>query len=1670
MNISRQPRRPVTGLLRWARRAWGIAGLLVLLAACSPDARDGRTTGGVTGRTVWPSASFASRSASFNTLATPPPADWTVRLSVSGPDFATLRNPPIAAPVGYDVVQGVPAGSGRVLTIEMFDGQGTLVFRGDSAPVTVLAGTTVATTVPMSYAASPELTVTVPGSSPWYSNAPPSILSGTCNIESTVQLLLLGSIVDTTACAPNGTYGFAVAGPPGTNVYTIQQSYAYNNTVTASLDWTWVFDNTPPPAVSIGAPTATSNTDSALFTGTCETGTVIAVSGVTPGATASPATQTCTGGAFSVTVNATVDGLYTVTLDQTDLAGNTSPGTPITWTRDSTAPSAPPAPVGTYLSSGGNPPTISVLCEIGSTVAVSPSAGATAAPPSGPCNPISGSFSFAAVAAADATYVFTITQTDAVGNLSPGTDVTWIRDSAPPVQPVISIPNPVTYSQTALPGLTATCTTSEPHTVTVAENGTTILSQACASSPMALTFSGAPAEAAYLYTVTQTRDATGVASPAASVTWIVDLTAQPVAITAPAGATATTNGDSLAIGGTCEPNATVNVTGAATAATTCTGGTFGLTVGATVDGMNVYTVTQTDLALNTSAGSSVIWTRDTAVSPWAITAPAGSTATTNASPLTITGTCEGTTNVAMSGSASGSAACSGGVFSFPATATVDGVYAYSFQQTDNAGNTAPALTVTWTFDTTAAPVGITQPTGGAATNANSSLLIAGTCEAGATIAMTGSASGAPLCSGAGTFSLTVTDSTATSTVDTYTFIQTDSVGNASAPATVTWTRAIPALSAPVITLPAETVPGSLTTYSKTGIVALSGTCTGTYTVTLSGAASATAACASGQFSFPIATPATDETLTYVVTQTDYAGTVSAGAQRTWVYDTTAPAQVALQNPTSSPVVTANTDTITISGLCEANATVILAGDSAQNQACSGGAFSFSVTKTLAAGVVSYFFSIAQRDLAGNVSSPYALQWVQDPSAVVMPVFTPGTVIPVNTANLADIVITGACAPAGPGDTVGVYLTDGGTPLPSQTDDPAASPTPTTYPYRSDCVPDGLGGGTFSINLNNSDAGGTAAAYWDVAGQTLAPGALPNGTHTWALVEYRSSAIDVATGDMIWEVSAGVFYQVIVNMTTPAAPSMTAPIAIASGATGALTAPGPLTISGGCDADNTVTLARASGNLAATCDAAGSYTFSTVDETTNGVTYPYALTQTSLAGLSSAATTFNWSRVAGFPLPVITTPAVTPYLSNQESLTIAGTCSSGLTVFLDYPPGTAAQSTPCAGGAFSFTFAQATGGSPVDRTFALGIYQALTADPAALEAGLTWHQDTTPPPVTVSYALPLDPALASSAVAPLVSPAAQSVFEFSTADAAATLQCNLDNAGWAGCTSPLVYTSAQITATPAVHSISIRAVDPAGNLTPTPYTRYWQRQSFGTAALYHLNSAAPTADSSSYNAIADSALTNNGTANRASGKFGQARTFASASSNHMLVGDRAHHATRTRMTVEMFLFLTADPPVGTEQIFASKWDAANNRTAWEFGIRGENNGTGALRARLFFRTYTTTAASPVTPVAVEAINTTVFNITNNAFQHFAVMWDRGTVAFYRNGTRRGVVTVGVAGTSLLPDGTGDLTLGATENGAGAKTKFFNGPMDEVRISQALCWTTATFTVPSAAFGTADCAVP
>jgi hypothetical protein len=83
-------------------------------------------------------------------------------------------------------------------------------------------------------------------------------------------------------------------------------------------------------------------------------------------------------------------------------------------------------------------------------------------------------------------------------------------------------------------------------------------------------------------------------------------------------------------------------------------------------------------------------------------------------------------------------------------------------------------------------------------------------------------------------------------------------------------------------------------------------------------------------------------------------------------------------------------------------------------------------------------------------------------------------------------------------------------------------------------------------------------------------------------------------------------------------------------------------------------------------------------------------------------------------------------------------------------------------------------------------------------------DSTPPQTSISSG------------PPAVTRATTTTFAFSSSESGSTFQCKLDSGAWGACVSPKGYSSIA----PGLHKFSVRAIDPAANVDPTPATQSW----------------------------------------------------------------------------------------------------------------------------------------------------------------------------------------------------------------------------------------------------------
>jgi hypothetical protein len=286
--------------------------------------------------------------------------------------------------------------------------------------------------------------------------------------------------------------------------------------------------------------------------------------------------------------------------------------------------------------------------------------------------------------------------------------------------------------------------------------------------------------------------------------------------------------------GSCEGNFTINITGDETTTITCSTGTWSWTPAAkTVDGTYSYSLTQTDAAANTSSPALTLsWERDatapafTMSSPIAIVVDGSGTNTNNNDQVILSGNCEGTNSIAITGQQTDAISCSSSSWSWTtATYTTDATRNYLLTQTDSAGNTS-TLNYSWIRDTSGPALQLALSS---IKNNDNTVTFSGNCEPSVTINVTGHETSSTTCP-AGTWSWT-SSSQVTDATRNFTFTQTFTVSpfNSTA-ATATWIREtnLPTISSFTTTAPEPSsnafIPISLSATSQNVNVPLTHIC------------------------------------------------------------------------------------------------------------------------------------------------------------------------------------------------------------------------------------------------------------------------------------------------------------------------------------------------------------------------------------------------------------------------------------------------------------------------------------------------------------------------------------------------------------------------------------------------------------------------------------------------------------------------------------------------------------------------------------------------------------------------------------------------------------------------------------------------------------------------------
>ncbi|WNG13998.1 adventurous gliding motility protein AgmC [Cystobacter fuscus] len=746
--------------------------------------------------------------------------------------------------------------------------------------------------------------------------------------------------------------------------------------------------------------------------------------------------------------------------------------------------------------------------------------------------------------------------------------------------------------------------------------------------------------------------------------------------------------------------------------------------------------------------------------------------------------------------------------------------------TDTAGNVSPESNVRgFNVDTLvpAAPV-VSTPAQGSHSK-DTRPVITGTAEANATVTvyLDGSSVGTAPVDGAGNWSFT----TAELTDGTYTVkvTATDAAGNVSPESnTRTFTIDTQAPAAPVVSTPTEgsyvTTPVIITGRAEAG---------STVTVVIDGVPVGVAtANASGEWTYEISA-VLEGPREVKVTATDAANNTSADSNtRTFIVDATAPVAPVVTAPAEGAPV--NTRVNVISGTAEADSTVTvyLNGSVVGTAPVDGaGAWSFTTAELTDGGT--YAVKVTATDAAGNISPESNTRTFHvDVTAPVAPVVsTPADGAFVNTRtpvitgtaeadSTVTVYLNGTAVGTAPVDGAGTWsfttaeLTDGETYAVKVTARDAAGnvgPESNTRTFHVDVTapvapvvstPDE--GTLFNtrtpVITGTAEAGTTVTVYLDGSAVGTAPvNTLGNWSFTTAELTDGTYAVKVTATDVAGNVGPESNTRTFrVDATAPSAPVLTAP------ADGALVNTRVNVISGTAEVGTTVTV-YLNGSVVGTApvDGAGAWSFTTA-ELPNG-TYAVKATATDAANNTSPESNTRTFRVdATAPAaPVITAPDDGALVNTRINI-IMGTAEVGtwVTVYLN---GSSVGTAPVDSvGNWSFRTARLEDGT-----------YAVTAS-ATDAAG----NDSTVAPVrhfTVDASAPETFIVTHP---PEFSATTDAAFTFRAEDASlpGTYVCTLDGQPIA-CTESL-----ELIVIEGVHTLTVSAVDAAGNRDATPASFTW----------------------------------------------------------------------------------------------------------------------------------------------------------------------------------------------------------------------------------------------------------
>jgi large repetitive protein len=755
--------------------------------------------------------------------------------------------------------------------------------------------------------------------------------SGTDHITNNGALALTGVEAGATVqYSTNGgsTWTSSFTAAQGSNTVLVRQTDVAGN-VSSGTSFSFTLDTTAPsaPSISLTSDTGTSNSDHITSNG------AVTVAGVESGATVQYSTN---GGSSWTSSFAAAEGSNNVLVRQTDAAGNTGASSSLSFTLDTTAPTAPAVALTQDTGSSNSDHitkngalTVSGT-ESGATVQYSSNGGAT----------WSSSFT-----AAEGNNTVLVRQTDVAGNAGASSSLSFTLDTTAPSAPAISLTTDTGSSNSDH------ITNNGALALTGVESGATVQYSTNGGSTWSNSFTAAEGSNSVL--VRQT-DAAGNTSTTSSLSFTVDTTAPSAPAISLTTDTGTSNSDHIT------SNGAVTVTGIESGASvqySTDGGTTWSSDFTATEGGNSVLVHQVDVAGNVGASTSLSFTLDTAAPTAPAVALAADTGNSDTDGITSNGA------LALTGIESGATVAystdGGNTWSDSFTAA-EGNNTVLVRQTDIAGNVGANASLSFTLDTqapTAPTVALTTDSGASDSDGvtNVGVLSVSDVESGASVQYS--------TDGGNTWSNSFTAAEGSNTVLVR---QSDVAGNVGANASLSFTLDTSAPLAPTVVLAADTGSSNADGITSNGTLTLTGLESGA-TVAYS---------VDGGNTWSSGFTAAEGSNAVLVRQTDLAGNVGASASLSFTLDTTAPTApaVALATDTGS----SNSDGITSNGTL--NVTGLEAGASVQYSVDNGNTWASSFTAAEGSNTV----LVHQIDVAGNVGASSSVSFTLDTQGPVAP--------------------------------------------------------------------------------------------------------------------------------------------------------------------------------------------------------------------------------------------------------------------------------------------------------------------------------------------------------------------------------------------------------------------------------------------------------------------------------------------------------------------------------------------------------------------------------------------------------------------------------------------------------------------------------------------------------------